>query len=194
MQERDRRHGRLRQALDEARRELVDPSRRNRLLHAPLAGKRPWCMAIVGHDADELFNALHRQENFRGYAFQAVDSEQGEKQQNGASVESSEGQTSALTGYAVSEGRSADNAVRPKGRPLLQTRLAHDKLEKRLTKIYRDERTLEEEQGISTLYLALGFLKWFDSDQSEESSFAPLVLVPVSLDRAHGRDGYVLSG
>src|SRR5262245_24884403 len=54
----DRRHVRLRKALDEARRDLVDPSRRNRLLHAPLDGKRPWCMAIVGHDADELFNAL----------------------------------------------------------------------------------------------------------------------------------------
>ncbi len=63
-----------------------------------------------------------------------------------------------------------------------------------LTKIYRDERTLEEEQGISTLYLALGFLKWFDSEHSEEASFAPLLLVPVSLDRDQRRDGYVLSG
>jgi uncharacterized protein DUF4011/AAA domain-containing protein len=86
------------------------------------------------------------------------------------------------------------SAVRLNGRPRLQTRLAHDRLEKRLTKIYREERTLEEEQGISTLYLALGFLKWFDSDQSEEPSFAPLLLVPVSLDRIQGRDGYVLSG
>jgi very-short-patch-repair endonuclease len=91
-------------------------------------------------------------------------------------------------------GQTKDSAVRPAGRPRLQTRLAHDRLEKRLTKVYREERTLEEEQGISTLYLALGFLKWFDSDQSEEPSFAPLLLVPVSLDRVQGRDGYVLSG
>jgi hypothetical protein len=80
IQERDRRHGRLRQALDEARRELVDPSRRNRLLHAPLTGKRPWCMAIVGHDADELFDMLHRQENFRGYAFQGCDEEEADQE------------------------------------------------------------------------------------------------------------------
>jgi Protein of unknown function (DUF4011) len=90
-------------------------------------------------------------------------------------------------------GQTKDSAVRPAGRPRLQTRLAHDRLEKRLTKVYREERTLEEEQGVSTLYLALGFLKWFDSDQSEEPSFAPLLLVPVSLDRVQGRDGYVLS-
>jgi hypothetical protein len=77
--------------------------------------------------------------------------------------------------------------------PRLQTRLAADKLEKRLTKIFREERTLAEEQGISTLFLALGFLKWFDSEQSEES-FAPLVLVPVTMDRTAGGDGYLLRG
>ena len=82
MQERDQRHGRLRRALNEARRELVDPSRRNRLLHAPLTGKRPWCMAIVGHDADELFDTLHRQENFRGYAFQGCDEEEADEEGN----------------------------------------------------------------------------------------------------------------
>src|SRR5207244_378834 len=78
-------------------------------------------------------------------------------------------------------------------RPCLQTRLDADKLEKRLTKIYREERTLEEEQGISTLYLAIGFLKWFEDDHSEEGSFAPLVLVPVSLNRAR-REGFLLTG
>src|SRR5262245_32838905 len=43
----------LKWAIDQARRELLDPSRRNRLLHAPLTGKRPWCMAVVGHNPDE---------------------------------------------------------------------------------------------------------------------------------------------
>jgi very-short-patch-repair endonuclease len=41
--------------------------------------------------------------------------------------------------------------------------------------------------------LALGFLKWFDSDQAEES-FAPLVLVPVTMIRVSGGDGYLLRG
>ena len=71
-------------------------------------------------------------------------------------------------------------------------RLDGEKLERRLTKIFREERTLEEEQGVSTLYLALGFLKWFDSDQSEEASFAPLILVPVTMARVRGPDGYHL--
>src|SRR5262249_35079423 len=80
------------------------------------------------------------------------------------------------------------------GRPKLQTKLTQDKLEKRLTKIFRESRTLEEEQGVSTLYLALGFLKWFDSDQTEEPSFAPLILLPVTMVRGRGSDGYLLQG
>jgi hypothetical protein len=80
------------------------------------------------------------------------------------------------------------------GRRGLQTALSPDKLQKRLTKIYREQRTLEEEQGLSTLFVALGFLKWFDSPQSEEPCFAPLILIPVILRRVHGRAGYVLTG
>jgi hypothetical protein len=33
------------------------------------------------------------------------------------------------------------------------------------------------------LYLILGFLEWYDSDDSERPTLAPLVLVPVTLER-----------
>jgi hypothetical protein len=173
------RRARVARALDQARRDLVDPSRRNRLLHAPLSGKRPWCMALVGHDPDELFDKLHRQESFRGYAFNCHHEDENQLQEPAP----------ATLGAVVVRLHPQAYA----GRPRLQTKLAQDKLEKRLTKIFREERTLEE-QGLSTLYLALGFLKWFDSDQSEEPSFAPLVLVPVNMIRVHGSDGYLLQG
>jgi hypothetical protein len=137
-------------ALDQARRELVDLSRRNRLLHAPLGGKRPWCMAIIGHPPDELYEKLYRQENFRGYAFAAHEAENPDEQETQPN--------------ALAHRLNAPQASAPSRWPRLQTRLAPDKLEKRLTKIFREERTLEEEQGLSTLYLAIGFLKWFDSD------------------------------
>jgi hypothetical protein len=58
-------------ALDQARRDLIDLTRRNRLLHAPLGGNRPWCMAITGRSPDEIFETLYRQEKFRGYSFTA---------------------------------------------------------------------------------------------------------------------------
>ena len=165
-------------ALDQARRDLIDLTRRNRLLHAPLEGKRPWCMAISGYTPDELFEKLYRQENFRGYAFKARTEDPNEQQP--LAITSSEQITSSQEPASTR-------------RPRLQTRLPLDKLQKRLAKIFREQRTLEEEQGLSTLYLALGFLKWFDSDQTEES-FAPLLLVPVTIVSVGGADGYLLQG
>ena len=166
-------------ALDQARRDLIDLTRRNRLLHAPVEGKRPWCMAISGYNPDELFEKLYRQENFRGYAFKAR--KEDTDQQRTLAIPSSP--QANFHRYHPASTR----------RPRLQTRLAPDQLQKRLTKIFREERTLEEEQGLSTLYLALGFLRWFDSDQAEES-LAPLLLVPVTMVRVGGTDGYLLRG
>ena len=42
----------------------------------------------------------------------------------------------------------------------LQTRMTSKGLQKRLLDLYGDARTLEEEQGVNVLYLALGMLKW----------------------------------
>jgi hypothetical protein len=156
-------------------------------------------MAVVGHDPDELFRALCRQENFRGYAFDASgeEDEQGDvPDQNLPAFARLPSQPSSPSGSRPTRrGRMTAAAMNGgTARPRLQTKLTSEKLERRLTKIFREERTLEEEQGISTLYLALGFLKWFDSDQSEEPSFAPLILAPVTITRVRGFDGYALYG
>ena len=66
---------------------------------------------------------------------------------------------------------------------VLQTNLDETALEKRLLTIYRDAKTAEEEQGINILYLAIGFLRWYEDDNSDVVREAPLVLVPVSLVR-----------
>ncbi|MCC2097653.1 MAG: DUF4011 domain-containing protein, partial [Hyphomicrobiales bacterium] len=65
----------------------------------------------------------------------------------------------------------------------LETRLGPDGLQKRLLKMFRDAKTAEEEQGINILYLALGFLKWFEDTNSSVEREAPLILLPVDLIR-----------
>jgi hypothetical protein len=52
----------------------------------------------------------------------------------------------------------------------LWTNLDEQKLEKRLLSIYRDAKTAEEEQGINILFLAIGFLRWYEDEQSERSA------------------------
>ena len=65
----------------------------------------------------------------------------------------------------------------------LQTRLSSERLQTRLLGMYYDAQTYEQEQGISILYLALGFLKWYESASSDKARYAPLLLVPVDLER-----------
>lgn len=61
--------------------------------------------------------------------------------------------------------------------------LAPSELEKSCKKLYLASRTSLAESGSNTLYLALGFLRWYESDRSEKPRYAPLVLVPVDIVR-----------
>ena len=65
----------------------------------------------------------------------------------------------------------------------LETRLGSDGLQKRLLKLARDAKTAEEEQGVNILFLAMGFLTWFEDDASNVKREAPLLLLPVELVR-----------
>ena len=61
----------------------------------------------------------------------------------------------------------------------------HDEgdLEARADYIRREAKAVLDETGINHLYLALGFLRWRESDDSEEDRRSPLLLVPVILSR-----------
>ncbi len=65
-------------------------------------------------------------------------------------------------------------------------------MQKRLLSLFHDARTLEEEQGVNILYLAMGVLKWFEDDNSDVERYAPLILVPVSLERGSANERFKL--
>ncbi len=54
--------------------------------------------------------------------------------------------------------------------------------ESTLTKLFRKERSAQEETGTATLYIAVGFLKWCESDGADDK-YAPLFLYPATLSR-----------
>ena len=72
-----------------------------------------------------------------------------------------------------------------------QTSLAKEQLETRLLATYRAARTFIEEQGVNTLFLAFGMLRWRDEADGEFYR-APLVLVPVELERGNIRQPFTL--
>lgn len=71
----------------------------------------------------------------------------------------------------------------------LQTTLDKVALYKTLLKIENEARTRLQEQGVEVLYLALGYLTWFEDDSSSTARQAPLLLIPVELYRRSAREG-----
>lgn len=74
----------------------------------------------------------------------------------------------------------------------LRSDLSGAELAKQLTLLYRRARGAMEENGANVLYLAVGFLKWFETETSKQPRYAPIVLVPVEIVRKSARRGYVL--
>ena len=65
-------------------------------------------------------------------------------------------------------------------------------LERELTGIYRAARSSQQENGVSSLYLAVGLLRWFPDAESSEPCYAPLILVPIEIIRKSANTGYAL--
>jgi len=74
----------------------------------------------------------------------------------------------------------------------LQTRLTAVHLDNQLLKIQTEANIYFQEQGIDILYLALGFVHWYEAESSDRLRQAPLVLVPVSLERGDARERFKL--
>jgi len=70
--------------------------------------------------------------------------------------------------------------------------LPKDKLDSALVELYRKARCDLEEGGANTLYLALGFLKWKKSVSEEKVYRAPLILLPVRLERKSALSGVTM--
>lgn len=62
-----------------------------------------------------------------------------------------------------------------------------------LTKMYRLAKTSLEENGASTLYLALGLLRWFEKSNSDNiPRYAPIILIPIEIIRKSASKGYTM--
>lgn len=67
--------------------------------------------------------------------------------------------------------------------------LVQEELDKRAVEIYRKAQTSLKEGGSNTLFLAVGFLLWKPKDKDNRRYRAPLILLPVSLERKSVRSG-----
>lgn len=71
--------------------------------------------------------------------------------------------------------------------------LTEKQLERRLSTIHDRYRGHERETGLHTLFLAFGFVQWFEDDASESALYAPALLLPVHLERTLKRGRYIFA-
>lgn len=171
--------------LDRARMELLDLSARNRLLNIPRSSKSAKTIEIVDEKSSEIFRLLVRE----GKIFTFVAGKPARWESDDPSTEVDE-----ISDLAQPEDDVADErgVFSRHADTRLQTRLTPKGLQKRLLELYFDARTLEEEQGVNILYLTLGSLKWIDPANAANIRFAPLLLIPVSLERGNAGEKFKL--
>lgn len=63
-----------------------------------------------------------------------------------------------------------------------------------LKALYRDSRQSMEENGANTLYLAIGILRWYETDKAETPRYAPILLLPIEIVRRNSAGGYIIRG
>lgn len=152
--------------LADARLKLVETGTRNRLVHSPQGARRTRSLQILGAVPDFLFTALVR--DGKPLRFLAAADAMVDAQREAARLKVPRLVTARF-------GRD--------GRDGLQTALTPEFLHRRLHAMQRDAKTAEEERGVNILFLALGFLRWYEDDRSDVIRQAPLILVPVALAR-----------
>lgn len=163
LQKNDRAETEIEKLLGHARFKLIETGTRNHLIHTPRGGKRTRALPITGNISDQLFTNLVRENK----PLQFLAAQQAAEIQREAARLKGPRLVTPKTSY----------------RNGLQTTLSAELLHKRLHAIHRDAKTAEEERGVNILFLALGFLRWYEDDRSEVPREAPLILVPVSLIR-----------
>ena len=168
-------------AVDSVRRQLLDVGKRNKLINAPIGKERAKQITIEDELSDEVFRILYLQGKSMTFQPAQDDISEGSIDVGDESVFLP---TADIGPVAMVAARHSDKK--------LQTRLTADRLQKQLLTLYRDAQTLEEEQGISVMFLALGFLQWYESESSQVERFAPLILLPVDLERDSARGRFRL--
>lgn len=162
-------HQYLLKVLEQTRQKLLDTTRRNRLLNYRESARD---ISIIDEMANLVFDDLVL--SGKSFYFDYLLEEENEEDNlfdNGPDRVLPR----TRDGGNTPEARYRDNH--------LQTPFSEKVLERRLRRLYQEHRTMIEETGANSLFIAMGFLEWFDNENETKSVRSPLVLVPVRLVR-----------
>ncbi|HDS5590178.1 TPA: DUF3320 domain-containing protein [Enterobacter hormaechei subsp. xiangfangensis] len=155
-------------------RKLLDLTTRNRLLHMPESAKG---IRLICSTPGNLEDKLAEGKRIRIVPLPDLES-------GGRDAELYRQQTNEnlREGYA-SQALARGEVVSP---------LEKERLESSLIDLYRKSKSDLEEGGANTLFLAVGFLKWKKSADDPRSYSAPLILLPIQLERKSALSGVTM--
>lgn len=164
-------------SLERIRVRLLDLSRRNRLLNHR---ERKADIRIVDELPNETFSSLM---DGRRFLFDAVALEEDEGAEEPLTDQTTEDihAISQLPDYETELPVPGDSIAARHQDDRLQTPFDPTTLERRCKGLATAAKTAIEETGANFLYLAIGFLEWYDVDHSEKCYRAPLIMVPVEI-------------
>lgn len=161
--------------VDRWQKKLLDLTLRNRLLNFPVTKKTiPFLCTDVAYLEDRLAN---------GAAIRLISL----PEQNPLG-ERDAGLYREVHGRDIQRGFAAEALQRDE----LPSPLDARQLEARLIDLHRQVRNDFAEGGANTLFLAVGFLRWKKKPEDERSYRAPLLLVPVKLERRSASSSFTL--
>jgi len=171
---------------------LLDLSKRNRLLNFR---HNRYCVWVVDEQPNQVFDYLARNGKIMVFAplpesDRPKEAEEESDDPNGIRS----GKETVAIRAADSDGidieeelpfqEAGDDSTPKKHKEnRLQTELLMEELEFRLRRIRSKANSIIQETGRNQLFLAIGFLRWKECADSEASYEAPLIMIPVELER-----------
>lgn len=183
------------QALENLRMRLLDLTARNRLIN--FKQSKTASLRVIDELPNQLVDTLLAEKEMRFVAvpeptekeliaagYLKLDEESGEikRLRNDPSAEEWARHLGFATNYEVplpDEEATADKHADTS----IQTLLYPFEMEARLKGLLQASESAIEEMGANILYLAFGFLEWFESSDSDAARHAPLFLMPVRLHK-----------
>ena len=156
--------------LEASRKELLDLGMRNTLLNYKIPKARG--LHIVQEQSSSIFDILVKQNKAMTFL--------------GRPGKEDSEELFELPALSEPELQDGYNDTR------LQTNETEQKLQSKILNTYYFAKTSIEEQGVNMLYLSLGMLNWYEKGNTEEVRMAPLLLVPVSLERSSASERFRL--
>ena len=157
---------------------LIDLSKRNRLLSFKTS--KFSTLRIIDEQPPEVYRALVQNMQTMEFLPVKVNADDIPEDEKKSLEELNEGIEFKAQEFKEYEEETLEKKHTDK---YLQTKLSQEDLNKTLNKISNTAKSTNDDLGYNVLFLSLGSVIWYESENSEDKMEAPVILVPVEIKR-----------